>query len=180
MIKARVNYSLRAHSVYIRNTIRYRLARFLVVFAALMYAGFTLLSLMMALTNNKTYIEYILFMTLFFIVFIASVLRLLMFNPEKHYRKYSERFKNVKYDVEITENNISIDLISDNYKKKAVYDISQITAAREFMGYFILSISDADQIMFASADIKEGTADELRKFLKAKLGKKYTRKDKWI
>ena len=88
MIKARVNYSLRAHSVYIRNTIRYRLARFLVVFAALMYAGFTLLSLMMALTNNKTYIEYILFMTLFFIVFIASVLRLLMFNPEKHYRKY--------------------------------------------------------------------------------------------
>jgi hypothetical protein len=180
MIKAKVDYSLRAHSVYIRNTVRYRLARFLVVFAALMYAGFTLLSLMMALTNNKIYVEYILFMTLFFIVFIASVLRLLLFNPEKHYQKYSERFTNVKYEVSISEQSVAIDLDSDNYRKKAVYDISQVTAAREFMGYFILSISDVDQFMFASTDITEGTADELRKFLKDKLGKKYTRKDKWI
>ncbi len=180
MIKAKVDYSLKAHSVYIRNTVRYRLARFLVVFAALLYAGFTLLSLMMALTNNKIYVEYVLFMTLFFIVFIASVLRLLVFNPEKHYRKYSERFTNVKYEVCISEHSVSIDLDSDNYRKKAVYDISQVTAAREFMGYFILSISDIDQFMFASSDITEGTVDELRKFLKDKLGKKYTRKDKWI
>lgn len=180
MFKAKVNYNLKAHSVYLRNTIRYRVSRFLVVFAALIYASVAILSLMMALTNNRIYIEYILFMGLFFTAFIISVVRILILNPNKQYKKYSERFTNVVYEVVIDDNNISLELDSDNYRKKATYAISQITAVQEFMGYFIFSISDADQIMFASKDITEGTVGELKDFLRKKLGKKYSQKERWI
>lgn len=180
MFKANVNYNLKAHSVYLRNTLRYRVARFLVVFAALIYASVTILALMMALTNNKTHPEYIIFIVMFFIIFIVCVVKILILNPKKQYEKYSERFTNVKYEVRINDKEISLELDSDNYKKSAVYDISQITAAREFMGYFIFSFSNVDQIMFAPKDMTEGTAEELRDFLKKKLGKKYSRKERWI
>ena len=87
MFKAKVDYNLKAHSVYLRNTIRYRVSRFLVVFAALIYASVAILSLMMALTNNRIYAEYVLFMGLFFTVFVISVVRLLVLNPNKQYKK---------------------------------------------------------------------------------------------
>ncbi len=180
MIKANVNYNLRAHATYIRNTLRYRATRFLVIFSALMYAGFATLSLMSALTNNKTYVEYIMFIVLFFVIFLVSVGRLLALNPNKQYKKYSERYPNANYEIKISDKDISIKIDSDYFKKNAVYDFSKISEAREFMGYFILSIANDEQILFCGNDLTEGTAEEVKKLLISKLGKNYKTRERWI
>lgn len=180
MVKANVKYDIKVHSAAVRSSVTYRAYRALAVVGAIEFILISFIIVINAWSKHKVTVDLIFLLSIFLGIFLGSTLNLLLMNPVRSFRKHSAYYPDLRYEVTVGGENIELSSEAENLRKKAVYSCSRIVSARETLGYFKINIAEAGIIMFSDTDITEGTAEELRDFLRNTLGKKYTTKEGWI
>ena len=180
MVKANVKYDIKVHSAAIRSSIPYRAYRALAVIGAVEFILLSFIIVITAWSKQKVTVDMILLLSVFLGIFVGSAMKLLFMNPVRAFRKYSVYYPDLKYEVTLGGTNVEIVSEAENLRKTAIYSNEKIVSVRETLGYFKITIAEVGSIMFSDTDITEGTAEELRNFLTATLGKRYTTKEGWI
>jgi hypothetical protein len=180
MVKAKVKYDIKVHSAAVRSSIPYRSYRALAVIGAVEFILLSFIIVITAWSKHKITVDMILLLSVFLGIFVGSAIKLLLMNPVRSFRKHSAYYPDLRYEVTLGGDNIEFVSEAENLRKTAVYSNTRIVSARETLGYFKINIAEVGSIMFSDTDITEGTAEELRNFLTATLGKRYTTKEGWI
>ena len=180
MVKANVKYDVKTHSAAYRMSSPYKLYRLLAVVGAVEFIIISFVAVISAFGKHRVSADMVLYLSIFFGIFVGSVLKLLLMNPVRSFKKLSSYWPEFRYEITVGGENIELRSSSQNSKKSGTYSNSRLVSARETMGFFRLDIFEVGSIVFADTDITEGTADELRDFLRGTLGKKYAVKEGWL
>ena len=177
VVKIAVNNDLKHYSLIIRNTKAYKTTKNI---AILMGALFLINSAGLVIDTARTHRPQpflILLVSAFFLLFAAYMIRLLVrMDPMKLHKKVMEANPGLTGEYTFNDEGIIIGIKTDNGSKHAEYAYDKFISAAEKEGLFLINISIAGYVACNAEDFIEGTPDELRALLRAKLGDKYKEK----
>lgn len=177
MVKIAVNNDLKHYSLIIRNTKAYKTTKDI---AILMGALFLINSVGLVIDTARTHRPQpflILLVSAFFLLFVLYMIRLLVrMDPMKLHKKVTEANPGLTGEYTFNDEGIIIGIKTDNGSKHAEYSYDKFISAAEKEGFFLINISVAGYVACNAEDFIEGTPDELRALLRAKLGDKYKEK----
>lgn len=177
VVKIAINNDLKHYSLIIRNTKAYRTTKNI---AILMGALFLINSICLVAETARTHKAepfLVLLVSAFFLLFVLYMIRLLVkMDPMKLHKKVTEANPGLTGEYIFNDNGIIIDSRNDHGSKHAEYGYDKFTSAAEKEGFFLMNISIAGYVVCNAEDFIEGTPDELRALLRAKLGDRVTHK----
>lgn len=137
------------------------------VFFAVMSTFIIILSI---IKHEKPDVIYVITACCLWIAIIFVALLKIFLSPKRQFERYCKNFPNSKVAIAFEDEQFSFSCSSDVTQGSSLYKYSVINKVDERDGFFVINISGVGITAFKYSEITEGTAEELRNLLKAKLG----------
>ncbi|MDE5569376.1 MAG: hypothetical protein K2I82_01820 [Ruminococcus sp.] len=126
------------------------------------------------LTGEKFFnIFTVLAMILMFGILVYIISNYVILNPQKMFERYNESQPDGHIIFEFDENSLKMTNQSSTANGVGEYRYDIFETAWEKQNFFIIQIKAVGQVVIKKSEITDGTPDELRQFLKDKLGDKF-------
>lgn len=96
-----------------------------------------------------------------------------MSSPKKQLKNYQKNFPNAVNTYCFDEEKFSMSSVSDGSSSNSDHAYEIVESAKEKNGFFLLKIKGLGTVIIGLDEFIEGTPEELRKFLKNKIGSKF-------
>ena len=170
------NFDIRHYSVLIKNSVSYRKLKKLFLVEGVSFVLVALLNVFVVFVCHSVNAFMILCLTIAFALFIVVGLRLRQSDPVKGYKKFLEKNPDYRLKAAFNDDKVVLEGHTAFSDTNSSYDYARIISAEEINGFFDIHLDSSGYIVFDGTEITEGTPEELRALLRAKLGQKYKAK----
>ncbi len=167
------DFDIRHYSAFVRNSAAYRKMKKVMVFTGIVFVLVAASTVMNAVKTRSADAFMIICLSVIFAVFIALGIRLVQLSPVKTFKSFQAKNPNCNIKVSFGEKEITLDAHTDLSDSHTSYKYMRLTNAVEKDRFFSILIEDSGYIVFNESDIVEGSAEEMRAFLRGKLGAKF-------
>ena len=167
------DFDIRHYSALVRNSAAYKKLKKAMIVTGIVFVLVAASTVMNAVKTRSVDAFMIICLSVIFAVFIALGIRLVQLSPVKTFKSFQAKNPNCNIKVSFGEEEITLDAHTDLSDSHTSHKYARMASAVEKDGFFSVFIDGADYIVFNESDITEGSAKEMREFLRSKLGAKF-------